>query len=116
MAQFFGIAALLFAGEAPLLRGAGRFGCLAQFGGFGRGADKLGQTQARIGTIACLGAETLGVDHEYAFLVDAASRQDDKAAFCRFGEGSGMCDIEAQLNGSRNLVDILTAGSRGTYK
>src|SRR5215475_13679134 len=81
-----------------------------------RSPHQLGKAVARVLPVLLLRPEALGADDKHAVLrqAPAGKAHQPRADGSRQARRTG--DIEAQLDGGRNLVDVLPAGSRGAYE
>jgi len=62
--------------------------------------------------VLLLGAEALRLDDDDALLADAPVAEVQQAMFIEGGQGGGA-DIEAQVDGGGDFVDVLPAGALG---
>src|SRR6266566_3233703 len=69
--------------------------------------------RSRVLAVARLGAMAVGVDHEYAVAGEPAAGEAFEPRAHVVGKALGAAHVEAQLNGARKLVDVLSAGARG---
>src|SRR6185369_13729225 len=106
----------LFGFDAAPLRARARLGFAAELGCVQRGADQRGQAFARVGAILRLGAKTLGGDHQFTGGVDAGARKLDQARAHVRRQSRRSINIEPQLDGGRNFVDILAARTRCAHE
>src|SRR5262245_12327413 len=81
-----------------------------------RSPHQLGKPVARVLPVLLLRPEALGADDQHAVLRQppAGKPHQPRANAGRQARRTG--DIEAQLDGGRNLVDVLPARSRGAYE
>src|SRR5882724_1006649 len=109
------VAAALFAFEPALFRSQRWPGGPSRNGARHGLAQEFDQTLDGIGAIALLGAEALRMNHDHAVLGQALAGEPGEARLGvrrqRYPAG-----IEPQLRSSRELVDVLAAGSRGAHE
>ncbi len=111
-AQGFDLAPMGFLGQATLLGAARGSGGLTRLRHMGGRQHQFTQALERVLQIALLSAMALGFDHHHAVAGDAAVATGQQLGLDGFGQGRGD-DIEAEVNGARDLVDVLTAGALG---
>jgi hypothetical protein len=112
-AQVFDLAAAMFALQPPF-PGRTRGPCpFADFGLFGRLPDQAHQAGNGVLAVLFLGAEPPGIDDQMPFFGHPLSAQPGKTFPNIFGQGRRMGHIEAELNGSGDLIDILPARPGG---
>lgn len=113
-AQALGFSSLALLIEAAgLCRSVGaRF--LARFG-FLRGlAQQVDEAQQSVCSVLFLGAVLVSFNDEHAPGGNAAASQRQQAGFDFRGEGRGIGDVEAQLDGGGNFVYVLASWAGGT--
>src|SRR5690606_28372722 len=91
-------------------RGAGR---PADFLHHGGGLDQLHQPGNRVVPVLFLGPMALGLDHYYPILADTVIPVLQQARLAVLRQARGT-DIEAQMDGAGDLVDVLASGPLGT--
>ena len=64
--------------------------------------------------VALLRAEAVGLDDDDAVLGGALAGERDRPVAHPFRQAARVCGVEAQLNGGRDLVDVLPARPGGT--
>src|SRR5690606_11572982 len=110
------LAALALALQAPLLRGAGGAGRDAPLWHRQAGGNERRQALARILAVALLGAEALRVDHQHAVVGQPPVAPRQQARTQRLWQRRRAGDVEPQLDGAGNLVDVLPAGAAGAHE
>src|SRR5690606_12679848 len=80
------------------------------------GLDERRQPLARVLAVAVLGAEALGVEYQHAVVGETAIALGEQAFAHGFGQRRRVGDVEAQLDRGRDLVDVLTAGTRRAHE
>src|SRR5262249_37757659 len=78
----------------------------------GGAADQIDKTLAGVLAVALLGAVALGVDHDHAVAGEAFAGQALEPRAHVVGKARRAADVEAKLHGARELVDVLSAGTR----
>src|SRR5687767_4818217 len=101
---------LLLGGEAPLFRGPARLRGLARPGPNGGQLNQGGEPCPGGFAVLRLRAVFPAVEDEHARGRHAAAGKSGQAGFDGEGKGRGA-DVEAQLDGGRDLVHVLSAGS-----
>ncbi len=109
-ASLFLLAVLRFAGQSTLLRGARGLGWPTRFGRMTGGAKQVYQAGQCITSVRSLGPKRLRLDDNVSGGCDAVVRQ-AKQALLDGGWQTGGADIDAQVHGTGNLVDVLAAGA-----
>ncbi len=99
-----------FSVDAFSLGAAGRFGGPAPFLNYCRTDDQLPQAFQSLLSVLLLTAALLRFDDDDAFPGEAAVSESQQPLFVKFRQGRCL-DIKAQMNGRRDLVDILSAGA-----
>lgn len=102
-----------FSIDAFSLGTAGCPGCFALFLYPGRSDDQFTQTFQRLLTVLFLAAALLRFDHNDAVPGEAAVFEVEQSLLVKIRQGGGP-DIETQVNGRGDLVDILSAGAACT--
>ena len=92
--------------QPPLHRAIGRLGGFAGFGGLGVKVQRFIKPRPRIHAVGFLRAVFLGFEDEHAFEREAAVARFEPALLDVVGQG-GTRHIEAQLDGTRDLIDVL---------
>src|SRR5690606_5763315 len=110
------LATLALALDPALLRGAGGAGRDAPLRHRQAGGNEGRQALARILAVALLGAEALRIDHQHAVVGQAPVAPCQQPLAQGLGQGRGTGDVEPQLDGGGNLVDVLPAGAAGAHE
>src|SRR3954470_16152865 len=76
--------------------------------------DQFDQTVARVLAVALLGRMALCADDQHAVAGETAAGEALEPGAHVIGKVWGAAHIETQLNGARELVDVLPARPRGT--
>src|SRR5215218_2418728 len=107
-------------GRAPLLgvqpalaRARGRLGGAPRNRRDRCALDQFDETVARVLAVALLGAMALCADDQHAVAGEAAAGEALEPGAHVIGKVGRAAHIETQLNGARELVDVLPAGPRG---
>src|SRR5690606_4497099 len=80
------------------------------------GGHECGQAIAGVFTVALLGAEALGADHQHAGIGDPAIAARQQARAHVFGQRRRAGDVEAQLDRGGDLVDVLSTRPARTHE
>jgi len=103
-----------FAGQPQSAGGWRRPGRQAAPGPFSRPSDQTGQTVQGVFAVLLPAAEPLGIDDQYPFSGDSPAGNLHQSPPGAAGQRTGSGNIKTQLNGSGNLVDMLSARPGGT--
>eukprot|EP01133_Synstelium_polycarpum_P010637 gene10637-12379_t len=90
----------------------GGFGGAAFLFDLGGAEDQFHQALEGVGAVLFLGAVLLGLEDQYAFAGDAGVAQGQQAFLVEVRQGRGR-DVETQVHGAGDLVDVLTASALG---
>src|SRR5690348_3827162 len=77
----------------------------------GGAADQVEEALQGVLAVALLGAVALGGDDQDAVAGKAATGEALQALAHRLGQAGRAADVEAELNGGGELVDVLAAGA-----
>src|SRR3569623_988274 len=99
---------LMLAVESPLPRGRARRGRHALLARLRDAAYQLAQAVQRVLAILLLAAVLLSLDDDHTLLADAMVFQQQQAVLEKLGQRRGI-DIETQMNGGGELIDVLSA-------
>jgi hypothetical protein len=102
----------LFFDAFALRRGAG-FRLAPRFGLLSGLSHQSDQALARISAVLLLGAEPAGIDDKGSLPGNPAAADAQQPPANILGQGSGIDDVESQLDRSRHAIDILAAWSGG---
>jgi hypothetical protein len=102
--------------QPPLFGGRCRLCPFARFGLFRCITDHFDQTFDGVLTVSVLGAEPPRVNDQYAFRCDPFAPQTKEAPANIIGQRGRVGDVEAELNGRSDLVDILSTWTGSTNK
>ena len=100
--------------QAALAGAGARFGGPARNRSDRGAANQIGETLARVLAVARLGAMTLGVDHQHAVARQPPAGEALEPGAHIVGKALRAAHVEAQLDRARELVDVLSARTRGT--
>jgi hypothetical protein len=79
-------------------------------------SDQFNQAFERLLPVAILAAVAVGFDHQRPFFGDAPVSKVHEPLAQGLRQVSGIGHPEAELHGSRDLIDVLTAWSRGAHE
>ena len=93
--------------ESALFRGGGRLCFSAWLGGNSGAADKVHEAVDRVGAVSPLGAEAPGLDDKHPAIGEAPPGKLAQALLYLVVQRGAGRDVESQLDGRGDLVDVL---------
>ena len=103
---------LALALQPPLLRAISRFGGPPHLRHMGGGLHEFDQPRHGVGAVALQAAGVLGFDDDDAVGADTLVGPVEQALLDGLGQRRRRADVEAQVDGVADLVDVLPTGAR----